>query len=109
MAGPMQQPEVFLDLTAEGLYPDGAVIDAEGVMWLAQWGASRVAAYDAMASSCGPLLSMRRKPPARPLLVRSFRAMIVTSARKNLGAEALQAAPLSGATFVVEGVAKGAT
>ena len=42
---PNAAPEVFLDLTAQGLNPDGAVIDAAGVMWLAQWGAARVAAY----------------------------------------------------------------
>lgn len=42
---PAGAPDLFLDLTAEGLWPDGAVIDAEGVMWLAQWGAGRVAAY----------------------------------------------------------------
>jgi sugar lactone lactonase YvrE len=42
---PNAAPEVFLDLTGEGLNPDGAVIDAAGIMWLAQWGAGRVAAY----------------------------------------------------------------
>ena len=42
---PKGTPEVYLDLKAEGLNPDGAVIDATGVMWLAEWGASRVAAY----------------------------------------------------------------
>lgn len=44
---PMGEPEVFLDLTSEGLTPDGAVFDAEGRLWLAQWGASRVACYSA--------------------------------------------------------------
>lgn len=42
---PDAAPEVFIDLTAEGLNPDGAVVDAAGVLWLAQWGAGRVAAY----------------------------------------------------------------
>jgi sugar lactone lactonase YvrE len=42
---PNGNPEVYLDLTAEKLNPDGAVIDADGLMWLAQWGSSRVAAY----------------------------------------------------------------
>lgn len=42
---PNTAPQVFLDLTAQGLNPDGAVIDADGVLWLAQWGAARVAAY----------------------------------------------------------------
>jgi len=37
--------EVFIDLNSEGLNPDGAVVDAEGCLWSAQWGASRVARY----------------------------------------------------------------
>lgn len=36
---------VFADLRAAGLYPDGAVVDAEGGLWNAQWGAGRVARY----------------------------------------------------------------
>lgn len=37
--------EVFVDLSQEGLNPDGAVVDAEGNLWCAQWGAYRVAVY----------------------------------------------------------------
>ena len=43
---PHGDPEVFIDLRGEGLNPDGAVIDQEGCLWNAQWGASRVARYD---------------------------------------------------------------
>ncbi|KAA2315038.1 SMP-30/gluconolactonase/LRE family protein [Pseudooceanicola sediminis] len=42
---PMGEHEVFVDLTADGLFPDGAVVDAQGYLWNAQWGASRVARY----------------------------------------------------------------
>lgn len=42
---PIGEPEVFLDLTKEGRNPDGAVFDAEGRFWLAEWGSSRVACY----------------------------------------------------------------
>lgn len=42
---PATAPRVFADLRAEGLNPDGAVVDAEGCLWSAQWGASRVARY----------------------------------------------------------------
>lgn len=42
---PIGQPQIFLDLTKDGLNPDGAVLDASGVFWVAQWGAGRVAAY----------------------------------------------------------------
>ncbi|MEM6897909.1 MAG: SMP-30/gluconolactonase/LRE family protein, partial [Pseudomonadota bacterium] len=37
--------EVFIDLTESQLKADGAVVDAEGRIWNAQWGASRVAVY----------------------------------------------------------------
>lgn len=43
---PAGDPQVFIDLNAEGLNPDGAVIDAQGGLWSAQWGAGRVARYD---------------------------------------------------------------
>lgn len=42
---PQGEPECWLDLTAERLNPDGAVFDAEGMFWVAQWGAGRVGAY----------------------------------------------------------------
>jgi sugar lactone lactonase YvrE len=42
---PKGSPESFIDLTAQKLNPDGAVVDAEGSLWIAHWGASRVARY----------------------------------------------------------------
>ena len=42
---PEGRPEVFIDLRAEALNPDGAVVDTSGCLWNAQWGASRVARY----------------------------------------------------------------
>ena len=42
---PTAVPVVYLDLTAEGLNPDGAVIDAEGGFWCAKWGDGSVMRY----------------------------------------------------------------
>lgn len=42
---PIGEPGVFVDVTKEGLNPDGSVVDAEGHLWNAQWGAHRVARY----------------------------------------------------------------
>lgn len=42
---PNATPEVFIDMTREELNPDGAVVDAQGKLWVAQWGAGRVACY----------------------------------------------------------------
>ena len=43
---PKGDARVFVDLTSENLVPDGAVVDADGNLWNAQWGAWRVACYD---------------------------------------------------------------
>ena len=43
---PVGEPEQFIDLRPENLNPDGAVVDAVGNIWNAQWGAHRVAVYD---------------------------------------------------------------
>jgi sugar lactone lactonase YvrE len=43
---PVGDPSTHIDMTAEGLKPDGAVVDTAGNLWNAQWGAARVACYD---------------------------------------------------------------
>ncbi|MDH2373693.1 SMP-30/gluconolactonase/LRE family protein [Cobetia sp. 3AK] len=45
-AGEYDAPEVWADLRDCGGGPDGAVIDADGHMWIALWGAGRVARLD---------------------------------------------------------------
>lgn len=42
---PVGERRVFLDLSAAGLNPDGAVTDSEGGLWIAKWGAGAVMRY----------------------------------------------------------------
>lgn len=42
---PVGEPDVHINLRHDQLNPDGAVTDAAGNLWNAQWGASRVACY----------------------------------------------------------------
>ncbi|WP_449221380.1 SMP-30/gluconolactonase/LRE family protein [Tistrella mobilis] len=42
---PEGAPQVFVDLRPEGIHPDGAVVDAEGCLWNARWGAGQVVRY----------------------------------------------------------------
>jgi sugar lactone lactonase YvrE len=42
---PTGKPRLIVDLSAEDFGIDGAVVDADGNIWNAQWGASRVAQY----------------------------------------------------------------
>lgn len=43
---PIGQPKVWLDLSGQPFGADGAVIDADGNIWNAQWNGWRVACYD---------------------------------------------------------------
>lgn len=63
---PDGEPELLLDLTDEQLNPDGTVVDAGGCLWIAQWGASRVARYgpDGRFLSCLDLPATQITCPA---------------------------------------------
>ena len=43
---PIGDPDLHIDLQGTDFRPDGAVVDARGNLWNAQWGAGRVAGYD---------------------------------------------------------------
>ncbi|WP_106753438.1 SMP-30/gluconolactonase/LRE family protein [Pannonibacter carbonis] len=104
---PNSEPEVFLDLGPAGREPDGAVIDRDGLMWLAEWGSSRVAAYapDGSLVRTVPVDAPHTTCPAfgGPDLTTLFCA----SARQGLTASGRAAAPLSGMTFTAANVARG--
>lgn len=42
---PDRPSEIFADLRSDGTFPDGAVVDSQGALWVAQWGAGRVVRY----------------------------------------------------------------
>lgn len=104
---PEAEAEVFLDLAAEGLNPDGAVIDAEGTLWLALWGAGRVAAY---APDGRLLRSVETGAPQNTCPAfggAGLRTMFVTSATEGMTGHALDGAPHSGMVLSETGVAEG--
>ena len=106
---PDGDPEVWLDLSGEGLFPDGAVIDAAGNFWNAQWGAGRVAVYgpdgtflravsmDATQTTCpafgGPNLS----------------TLFCTSAHQGLDDDARASSEHHGMTFAMPEAGRGQT
>jgi sugar lactone lactonase YvrE len=105
---PKASPEVWLDLTAEGLNPDGAVIDAEGLFWNAQWGAGRVAAY----APDGRFVRAIETPGAPQSSCPAFggpdmKTLFITTALEHMDAAARARHPASGQVFAFDGVAKG--
>ncbi|MCX7889663.1 MAG: SMP-30/gluconolactonase/LRE family protein [Rhodobacteraceae bacterium] len=104
---PAGEPSLFLDLAGQAGVPDGAVCDAAGNLWLAEWGAARVAVYgpDGRLQRTVGVAGRHASCPAfgGPGLGTLF----VTSARENLTAAEIAAEPLNGCTFMAEAGAKG--
>ena len=106
---PKSDPEVFLDLASQGRDPDGAVIAADGVLWIAECGSSRVAAYapdgqflraidfDAPHTSCpafgGPDLT----------------TLYCTSALQGMDNSTRARHPDAGKTFAAQNISRGQT
>jgi sugar lactone lactonase YvrE len=104
---PVGAAEVYLDLRTEGLNPDGAVIDAAGNMWVAQWGACRIAVYapdstfiksvkfDALQTSCPAFGGA------------DLTTLYCTTAAVGLKTATLEKHPSNGMTFLSENAGKG--
>jgi sugar lactone lactonase YvrE len=101
---PNGSPETFLDLTAEGLHPDGAVFDADGIFWLAEWGASRVAAY---APDGSFLRAVPFDAPHTSCPAFGGDTLYCTTALHNMDAAARARHPNAGKTFMARGIAQG--
>lgn len=101
---PKGSPETFLDLTAEGLHPDGAVFDADGIFWLAEWGASRVAAY---APDGSFLRAVPFDAPHTSCPAFGGDTLYCTTALHNMDAAARARHPNAGKTFMARGIAQG--
>ena len=98
---PVGEVRTFVDLKEDGLNPDGSVVDAEGNLWNAQWGAAQVACY-------GPdgVLKDQLGFPATQISCPCFggedlQTLYVTSAAVGVNG------PQDGMTFAVHTHAKG--
>lgn len=81
---PQGEPQLFIDLSEQGLYPDGAVIDAEGALWNAQWGQGRVARYLADGSFDLSLAVTAKHSTCPAFGGEDFRTIFVTTAQEGL-------------------------
>ena len=104
---PVGEPEVFLNHGPDGPNPDGAVLDADGTFWCAEWGSSRVRAY----APDGDVLRDMNLPVSQPSCPAfggpGLRDLYVTTARQGLSGDALAGEPLAGQVFVARDVARG--
>ena len=104
---PQGAPRVFVDLTAEKLSPDGAVVDAAGHLWNAQWGAGRVAEYDPSGKFLRALPLPARQATCPAFGGPDLTSLICTSAAAGMADDGSEAAQAQGQTFIFKGVTKG--
>lgn len=105
---PVGEAEVFVDCKRSGHNPDGAVIDAQGTLWSAQWGSGRVAGYD----RGGREVAHHPCATAPQLTCPAFggedmKTMFVTSATAGLSEAEIANGPDSGRTFSTRADAPG--
>ncbi|NRB19368.1 MAG: SMP-30/gluconolactonase/LRE family protein [Rhodobacteraceae bacterium] len=103
---PIGDPAVFVDLRARANQPehkpDGAVVDADGCLWSAQWGSARVARY----SPDGQFLSAIDLPTGHTSCPAfggpDLTTLYVTTASQKLPANAQDWQQTAGQTFAIE-------
>lgn len=104
---PDGDPELFIDCSGSDGHPDGAVIDAQGCLWNAQWGAGRVACYSDKGDFLRAIVL-----PAHQVSCPAFGgadgdSLFVTSASEGLSGPELETQPTAGQTFIVDANVKG--
>lgn len=104
---PVGTPDLYLDLADDGLTPDGAVCDAKGNLWLALWGASRVACHAPDGSLVGTVRVGGRHASCPAFGGPDLRTLFVTSAREGLAPDMIAGAPSNGCTFACAVEAQG--
>ncbi|QDY68849.1 SMP-30/gluconolactonase/LRE family protein [Qingshengfaniella alkalisoli] len=104
---PEGAPRLFRDFSKDGINPDGAVVDADGNIWNAQWGAGRVACY----SPEGEHLSTVDFPAPHTTCPafggEKLQTLFCTSATQGLSKRDLERHRDSGRTFHLEMSIKG--
>lgn len=104
---PIGDPIDWLDLRADGLNPDGAVVDANGHFWNAQWGAARVACYDETGVFTQAMHFAADQTSCPAFGGKDLQTLFCTTAAVGLSADELDEKPESGKTFCVDGIAVG--
>lgn len=99
---PSGEPAVFVDHSGGDGGLDGAICDADGVVWNARWGAGCVDAYDPGGKRLLSLAVPAGQASCPAFIGAKADRLLVTSAREGLSPAALAADPEAGKTFILD-------
>lgn len=89
----------FARVDGEAASPDGSVIDQEGFLWNAQWGAGRIVRYRTDGSVERTITVPVINPSCCTFGGKAFDHLYVTTAREDMDADALARAPHAGGIY----------
>jgi sugar lactone lactonase YvrE len=101
-SGAIVNRRVFLEIPAGEGVPDGATVDTEGHVWLAQWGGWRVTRYDPRGRVDRVIPLPVSQPACTAFGGPDLSTLYITTARSGLTPDDLTKQPLAGALFSVE-------
>lgn len=99
---PIGDPEVWLTLSGDEGHPDGAIIDAEGFMWMARWGGSRVVRHAPDGRVVREIAVPTAQVSCPALGGPNGTTLFLTTAREHMTQAQLEADPLAGSLFAIE-------
>lgn len=98
-SGSIGDRETFVS-SEPGCSPDGAIVDAEGFLWSAQWGGGKVVRYGPNGETDLELAVPAGQPTCVAFGGPELDHLFVSSARQGLGAAELALQPSAGNVFV---------
>jgi len=103
---PRGEPEVLLRHTGIGGL-DGSVVDADGLIWNACWGAGQINVYSPQGERLRSLRVPAQQASCPAFVGSDFSRLLVTSAWQDMDAAARAADPQAGRTFLLDASARG--
>jgi sugar lactone lactonase YvrE len=103
---PRGTPEALVSHPSRGGI-DGAVVDAEGLIWNARWGGGCIDVYNPQGEHPRSVRVPARQASCPAFVGRDFSRLLVTSAWQDMADDAKRADPEHGRTFVLEVAAHG--
>lgn len=100
-SGAVSNKRLFLQFTPEEGSPDGMTTDAEGGLWIAHWGASRITRHDPAGRVTHTIAFPCSQVSSCTFGGRDLNTLFVTTAAVGLSPQQLQQEPLAGGLFAV--------
>jgi L-arabinonolactonase len=92
---------LFVAVEDNGAFPDGSIVDRDGCLWNAQWGAGRVVQYDPDGRMLRSLRLAAKNPTCPAFGGAGFDCLTVTSSKLDMTPDEAKQMPQAGSLFAL--------